>query len=67
MKNKSTFWSAFIAGMASPASIVTPRSYHWVEGTDLERLREDVSRVGSDFDTVIKRENAKAKAACQQK
>jgi hypothetical protein len=59
MKNKSALFAGVLAGITSPATIYTQTTYHALHGTDVERLRNDVSRIGNDFSTVIERENGK--------
>lgn len=57
MSRVSALFAGLLAGITSPASLVDAASYPRVEGSDLSRLRQDVTRVGSDFSNVIKREN----------
>ena len=58
MKNKFTLFTGILAGMSSPATIYAQPSYPRLAGSDMERLRSDVSRVGNDFHTVIDSEHA---------
>lgn len=62
MKNRSTLLAGILAGMSSPATIYAQSTYLPPTGTDMERLRGDVARVGKDFSTVIEREHAKEQA-----
>lgn len=61
MRNKSAIVAGVLAGMASPATIYANTNYPLVGGSDMSRMRGDVTRVGQDFSTVIKRENGKSK------
>lgn len=67
MKNKSTLLAGILAGMSSPATIYAQPSYPRLAGSDMERLRGDVSRVGNDFSTVIDSEYAKEQPASRTK
>ena len=67
MKNKSTLLAGILAGMSSPATIYAQPSYPRLAGSDMERLRGDVSRVGNDFSTVIDNEHAKEQPAIPPK
>ncbi|MFC3107426.1 hypothetical protein ACFQAT_07975 [Undibacterium arcticum] len=67
MKNKSALLAGILAGMSSPATIYAQPSYPRLVGSDMERLRGDVSRVGNDFSTVIDSEHAKEQAASYTK
>jgi hypothetical protein len=53
------FFSGLIEGLASTGSILEPSRYPSLKGSDLSRLRSDVSRIGTDFHAVIERENDK--------
>jgi hypothetical protein len=59
MKNKSALLAGILSGITSPILIYTKPSYPTLKGSDLDRLRGDVSRVGGYFTTVIDRENGK--------
>ncbi|MFD2271377.1 hypothetical protein ACFS07_10255 [Undibacterium arcticum] len=60
--------AGILAGMSSPATIYAQPSYPRLVGSDMERLRGDVSRVGNDFfSTVIDSEHAKEQAASYTK
>lgn len=63
MRHKNVLIAGTIAGIASPGVIGSPAPYRLPEGSDLQRMRGDVSRVGLDFSTVIKRENGKTATA----
>jgi hypothetical protein len=65
MQRKDALISGILAGLASPASIGVPVKYPSLKGNDLDRLRGDVMRLGSDFSTVIGRENGKQKSPSQ--
>jgi hypothetical protein len=56
MMKKSTLLSGILFGMTSSASVYSSTSYPPLRGSDLERLRGDVARVGSDFNKVISTE-----------
>lgn len=53
MKQNKALMAGMVAGIASPASIGITTAYQRLQGTDLERLRGDVQRIGSDFNTAI--------------
>ena len=59
MRRKDALIAGVIAGMASPGAIGTPGPYRLPQGSDLQRMRGDVERLGRDFSSVIKRENGK--------
>lgn len=61
MKHKSALFVSILAGMSSSANIYADTKYPDLDGSDMERLRNDVSRVGKDFNNVISRENGKTK------
>lgn len=63
MKNKSALLAGILAGMSSPATIYAQPSYPRLAGSDMERLRGDVSRVGHYFYSVIDSEYAKEQTA----
>ena len=63
MRNKSAFFAGILAGIASPATIFANSNYPPLRGSDIERMRGDVERVGNNFATVIEREHAKTKNA----
>lgn len=67
MKNKSALLAAILAGMSSPATVYASSSYSRPTGSDLERLRGDVLRVGNDFHTVIDNEYAKEQTTSHAK
>lgn len=45
--------AGIVAGVTSPASIGVAAAYPRLQGTDLDRLRGDVQRIGADFNTAI--------------
>ena len=59
MRRKSALIAGVIAGIASPGAIGAPAPYRLPQGSDLQRLRGDVSRLGGDFSAVITREYGK--------
>jgi hypothetical protein len=61
MRSKSTLLAGILAGMSASASIYASPNYPKLIGTDTERLRGDIKRVGRHFSTVIDRENDKHK------
>ena len=65
MKNKSALLAGILAGISAPSTIYAQPSYPSLPGSDMERLRGDVSRVGNDFSTVIDREHAKEQTNTQ--
>jgi hypothetical protein len=62
VKKLTAFYASILAGLALPASAFSTAQYPKLEGSDLTRLRRDVSRVGKDFSTVIARENGKVQS-----
>lgn len=64
---KTKFIRGFLSALEAVGSIGAVSKYPALKGTDLERLRGDVGRVGLDFQAVIRREDGKAssKAARQ--
>ena len=65
MRNKSTLIAGILAGMASPGVIGSTVHIERLQGSDLGRLRGDVTRVGRDFSTVIDRERGNKKSKTQ--
>ena len=59
MRRKDALIAGLLAGIASPGSIGAPAPYRLPQGSDLQRMRNDVARLGRDFSTVIKREHGK--------
>lgn len=55
MRKKSALVAGIFAGLASPATIITTAEYPRMQGTDLQRMRQDVRRIGGDFSAVINR------------
>ncbi|MBN9410860.1 MAG: hypothetical protein J0H69_17080 [Burkholderiales bacterium] len=62
MRRKSLL-SAILAGVALPATLIGAHDFTRVAGSDLDRIRGDVNRVGDSFRLVMKRENGKKAAA----
>ena len=58
MKNRKSFMAGVLAGLA-PASVFERSKYPSLEGSDTNRMRGEVGRVGKQFSTVIDRENGK--------
>jgi len=58
MKDSKSFMAGVLAGLA-PASVFERSKYPSLEGSDMNRMRSDVERVGKQFSTVIDRENGK--------
>lgn len=65
MKNKSALFAGVLAGMSSPASVYAKPAYPRLHGTDMERLRSDVCKIGGDFSTILEQENGKEQNADQ--
>ncbi len=59
MKHAKAILAGLFAGLAAPASIAQAPRYLELQGTDLQRIRGDVARVGGTFKTVIAREHSK--------
>lgn len=59
MKNKSALFAGILAGMSSPASVYAEPTYPRLRGSDMDRMRGDVFRIGGDFSRVIEKENGK--------
>lgn len=53
--------AAIIDGVALPGTVIERRSFSRMAGSDLERIRGDVQRVGSTFREVIDREHGHQK------
>lgn len=66
MRNRNALLAGILAGLASPASVVATPDYPRLQGSDMSRMRQDVRRVGNDFNTVIKREYVKTKTSRKQ-
>lgn len=60
-RRKRSFLGAFLSGVALPAEIESRHVYLHLAGSDVERIRGDVVRVGRGFKTVIHRENGHKK------
>ena len=59
MRNKEALLASVMAGLAAPGSIGATVNYRLPTGSDLDRMRQDVERVGRDFTLVIRQENGK--------
>ena len=58
MKKHTRFLVALISGLGATASVFSaPTFQHRPSGTDLQRMRGDVQRVGETMRKVIRREN----------
>lgn len=62
-RRKHSFLGAFLSGVALPAEVETRHSFRHLTGSDLDRIRGDVVRVGETFKLVIDRENGNQKDA----
>lgn len=62
-RRKHSFLGAFLSGVALPAEVEARHSFRHFTGSDLERIRGDVVRVGDTFKIVIDRENGNQKDA----
>jgi len=63
MKNMTALLDGILAGIAAPSSIYTVQPYPQLQGSDVDRLRGDVWRVGGDFSRIIEQENVKKQNA----
>lgn len=66
MKHGKALLAGVIAGIAAPASLGISPEYQSLRGSDLNRMRSDVQRVGRDFSLVInknKKHGEKSEAA----
>lgn len=59
MRKTSAFVAGILDGMGSPAGLFMTVKYPRPSGSDLDRLRGDVKKVGADFNRVIQREHGK--------
>ncbi len=59
MSRYRTFFSNIALALAAPATLMGSSDYPQLKGSDLERLRGDVGRVGRDFALVLERERGK--------
>ena len=57
MSRYRTFFSNIALALAAPATLMGSSDYPQLKGSDLERLRGDVGRVGRDFALVLEREH----------
>lgn len=55
MRKRGALIAGIIAGLSSPATVISAANYPRMQGSDLQRLRQDVHRVGNDFNTAIHR------------
>lgn len=61
MKYTKALLAGILAGLTAPGALAqTPPKYQRPEGSDLQRLRNDVNQVGESFSKVIAREYGKA-------
>lgn len=63
MRNTRSFFAGIFAGLASPSVIASVPDYPKLEGSDSSRIRQDIRRIGEDFNRVIKREHVEAKTS----
>lgn len=49
MWNRKAMLAGVFAGIASPATVVATPDYPKLKGTDSDRLRSDMGRIGNDF------------------
>ncbi|WP_017523759.1 hypothetical protein [Pusillimonas noertemannii] len=66
MRNKNALLAGILAGLASPATVAASPDYPKLQGSDMARMRQDIRRIGNDFNVVIKREYVKAKSPRKQ-
>jgi hypothetical protein len=59
MSRYRTFFSNIVLALAAPATLMASSDYPQLKGSDLERMRGDVGRIGSDFERVLEREQGK--------
>ena len=59
MRHKDALIAGVLAGIASPGAVGASGNYRLPQSSDLQRMRGDVTRLGCDFSTVIKREHGK--------
>ena len=59
-RRKTTWLGAFLSGVALPAEVETRHRFRSVSGSDTDRLRGDVLRVGRLLGSVMKHEHEKA-------
>lgn len=62
MKKRKSLMAGILSGLA-PASVYERTKYPTLKGSDVNRMRGDVERVGKQFSTVLDRENEKAQHA----
>ena len=59
MKKPDTFWLALLSGLGAIASVSrSPNFQHRPTGSDLQRMRQDVQRIGDSMYHIIQREHA---------
>jgi len=62
MADWSSLLRGILDGLAWPASSTGAPTYPKLRGTDISRMRQDVIRVGNDFNSVIHQEPVKREA-----
>lgn len=66
MRNRNALFAGILAGLSSPATLLAAPNYRKLKGSDMSRMRQDVRRIGDDFNAVLKREYVKAKTTYKQ-
>lgn len=61
MRKRGALVAGIIAGISSPATMIASADYPRIQGTDLQRMRQDVRRVGNDFSITINRYHGQKK------
>lgn len=56
MDRAKALLAGIFAGLAAPSTIAQHHRYSHLQGTDLQRIRGDVEKVGRTFNKVISRE-----------
>ena len=59
MNRKLKFLSSLLFGMTSTTAVYGNITYPHLRGTDTDRMRGDMEKVGNDFNKIINRENVK--------
>lgn len=64
---QASFLRSFLSGVALPAEVETRHRFRSAAGTDLDRMRGDVARVGQAFGYVLNHEREKTGTASSAK